>query len=300
MDGILLAGYGSPDGLDDVARYLRHIIPSASDEAVDDLRARYAAVGGRTPFVPTSLRTGALLQKALGQGTRVEVGFKHCAPSIEDATRALVERGAERGVVLPLAAHNSRKSIGGYHQAARDALAQLPGAPPFGYVHGFATHPLFLGAWAERVRAGQAQLPRDAQGQATVLFTAHSLPSVVRTWNDPYEGEVRASCEGVAELAGLGDWAQCWTSAAGKDWLEPDVLDFLPELAKRGARGVVAAPIGFVSDHLETLYDIDIEAAAKAEELGLAWVRCPALNDDPRFIAMLADVAQRALPSTRA
>jgi ferrochelatase len=202
-----------------------------------------------------------------------------------------VERGVERGVVLPLAAQDSRKSVGGYHDAARAAFAKLPKAPPFTYVHGFATHPLLLEAWAERVRAGLAELPG-----AEVLFTAHSLPNRVLQSGDPYPGEVRATCEGIARTANLARWELCYQSAAGQDWLGPDILDALPDLAKRGAKGFIVAPVGFVSDHLETLCDLDLEAAERARELGVPMHRCPALNDDARFIALLADVARSSAP----
>jgi ferrochelatase len=295
-DGILLTSYGTPDGLDDVERYLTHILgmPPGS-RRVEGLRDRYAAVGGRTPLLQMTLRQAALLAGALGDGCHVQVGMRHSAPFIADGVRALVERGVTRGVVLPLAPQDSRLSVGGYHRGAQEALAALPGAPPFAYVHGFATHPLLLQAWADRVKSARDRLPAGVRQDAAVLFTAHSLPDRVLEWQDPYPAEVRRTCEGVAALIGLRRWEQCYQSAVGQNWLGPDVLDALDDLARRGVRGVIIAPIGFVSDHLETLYDLDIEAAARAARHGMAMIRCPQLNDDPRFIQVLADVARRAL-----
>jgi len=294
--GVLLTAFGTPDGVDDVPRFLASMGRPSSGPAADALKARYAAVGGRTPFLDITARQAAALAQQLGPDFRVEVGFRHCAPSIAEAAQALVDGGVERGVVLPLAAQASGKSVGSYHAAAREALAKMPAAPPFGFVSGFADHPLLLEAWAERVREGIAALPAEARDASTVLFTAHSLPLAVLREGDPYEREVRATCEGVARRAGLRDWVQCWQSAAGKEWLGPDIGVALEDLAKRGLRGVAVAPVGFVSDHLETLYDLDLDARRRAEGLGLGWHRCPSLNDDPRFVAALADVARRHLP----
>jgi protoporphyrin/coproporphyrin ferrochelatase len=296
MNGVLLCSYGSAAGVDDVPRYLTRILGRPPrPEHLADLQRRYAAVGGSTPLHATTARQAALLQRALGEDWRVEVGMKHSAPSIADGLRALVEAGVDRGVVLPLAAQDSHVSVGGYHRAAREALAAMPGAPAFAEVRGFATQPLLLEAWAERVQTGLAAVPKPLRQEATVLFTAHSLPSRVIADGDPYPAEVRATCAGVARRAGLVRWEQAWQSAAGQDWLGPDVLVALEDLAKRGFRAVVIAPVGFVSDHLETLYDLDVEAAQRARDLGLTLVRCPALDDDPRFIALLAEVSREAL-----
>lgn len=294
VDGILLTSYGTPDGLDDVERYLTHILgQTPGARRVEGLRQRYAAVGGRTPLLEMTRRQAALVQKELGDGCLVEVGMRHSHPFIADSVRALVARGVDRGVLLPLAPQDSRMSVGGYHRAAQEALAALPGAPPFAYVNGFATHPLLLEAWTTRVRTGLGQLPAEVRDESIVLFTAHSLPDSVLEWNDPYPSEVRRTCEGIAKLVGLDRWEQCYQSAVGQNWLGPDVLLALDDLAKRGVRGVVVTPIGFVSDHLETLYDLDIEAAQRARQHGMAVVRCPALNDDPLFIRLLADVVRQ-------
>lgn len=292
MNGVLLCSYGSAAGVEDVPRYLAHILGRPPAPAhVADLQRRYTALGGTTPLHATTARQAALLQRALGSGWRVAVGMKHSPPAIADGLRALAGAGVARAVVLPLAAQDSRVSVGGYHRAAREAAAAIPGAPALVEVRGFATHSRLLEAWADRVRGGLAALGEGA----TVLFTAHSLPSRVLADGDPYPAEVRATCEGVARAAGVVRWEQAWQSAAGPDWLGPDVLDAIADLAKRGARGVVLAPVGFVSDHLETLYDLDIEAAQRARDLGLALVRCPALNDDPRFVDLLAEVAREAV-----
>jgi ferrochelatase len=295
-DGILLTSYGTPDGLEDVERYLAHILGNPpGSRRVEGLRDRYAAVGGRTPLLEITRRQAALLAQAMGDGCRVEVGMRHSAPFIADGVRALVERGVTRGVVLPLAPQNSRMSVGGYHRAAQEALAGLPGAPPFAYVHGFSTHPLLLRAWADRIRTARDRLPAAIREGAVVLFTAHSLPDRVLEWDDPYPAEVRRTCQGVADLLGLPRWERCYQSAVGQNWLGPDVLEALDDLARRAVPGVVLAPVGFVSDHLETMYDLDIEAARRAARHGMTMVRCAQLNDDPLFIQVLADVAGRAL-----
>ncbi|HVL86559.1 MAG TPA: ferrochelatase [Candidatus Thermoplasmatota archaeon] len=297
--GVLLTSYGSASGLGDVPRYLEHILGKPPTTAqVEGLRARYAALGGTTPLHETTRRQAELLRAELASrgDFRVAVGMKHSEPFISDAARELCEAGVERGVVVPLAPQDSRMSVGGYHKSAREALASLPGAPPFSYVSGFATHPLLVQAWADRVETAWVSLPGPARETATVLFTAHSLPQRVLEWNDPYPGEVRRTCEAIAQAAGLPRWRQAYQSAVpGSPWLGPDVLDELSRLAEEGARTVVVAPIGFVSDHLETLYDLDIEAKARAEKLGLRFLRCRALNDDPRFVRLLADVAMQGL-----
>jgi len=289
---VLLLAYGSPAGPDDVEAYYTDIRrgrpPTA--EQLADLRRRYDAIGGLSPLAARTEAQRAALQRALGNDIPVVLGFKHTAPSIEEAVAAI---DAERIVALVLAPHFSALSVGEYHERTQAAAG---GRTVIG-IRSWATLPAYVDFLAGAVRAELAHLPAATK----VLFTAHSLPARVEAMGDPYAGELRATAEAVAVQAGLAPWAQwatAWQSAGrtSEPWLGPDVRTVIDDLAGTGrGTGVLVCPCGFVSDHLEVLYDLDIEARAAAEAHGLAFARTPVVNDDPAVMAGLADLVRAAL-----
>jgi protoporphyrin/coproporphyrin ferrochelatase len=300
--GVLLMAYGTPAQPDQVEAYFTHIrggrTPGA--DAVANLRARYDAVGGQTPLlaITDAVRDGlqAQFDRAAPGRYRVYAGMKHWHPFIADVMRDMAADGIRDVVAVALAPHYSRISIGGYRRAV-DAAQEALGHPfQIRFVDCWHLQPEFLDLMADHVRAGLAQFPAERRGDVRVVFSAHSLPVRIREWGDPYEAQLLASSQAVAERAGLRDWRFAWQSAGGtgEPWLGPDILDYLETLHAEGVRDVLQAPIGFVSDHLEILFDIDIEAQERASALGMTLRRTALPNATPAFIATLAAVVAAA------
>lgn len=301
-DAILLMAYGSPDSMDDVGAYYTHIRggrePSA--EAVAGLRARYHRVGGRTPLLDITRQVQSALQQRLmggdGQAPRVYVGKKHWHPFIGDTVRVMQDDGITHVTALPLAPHYSRMSIGGYRKAVEQALAEHHAEMEVRFISSWHSHPAFVELMTNQVRSALARFPAGDGGPITTVFTAHSLPEKIRQWNDPYEEEVRRSGAAVAAQLQLDDWRVAWQSAGatGEPWIGPDILDMLTTLAREGARRVLQVPIGFVSEHLEILFDVDIEAQARAGELDITLRRSEMPNASEEFVGVLASVVADA------
>jgi protoporphyrin/coproporphyrin ferrochelatase len=283
MDAVVLMAYGSPSRPQDVRPYLEDVRGGrpVSDEAVEELAERYRRIGGRSPLDDVTEAQRAGLERQLD--TPVFVGMKHWRPRIAEAVEAALEAGATRIVGLVLAPHYSRLSVGGY----RDRLEEgLSGRAELVLIESWHDEPAFLDVLGERVRGTDDW----------VVFTAHSLPERILADGDPYRDQLLETSRLVAERAGLERWSFAFQSASatGELWLGPDLLEELERLSAEGVRRVLVAPVGFVSDHLEILWDIDIAAREKAAELGVQLRRIDSLNDDPGFVRALADVVERA------
>lgn len=296
--GVLFMAYGSPGSLDEVASYYSHIRGgrAPSSEQVADLRARYERIGGRSPLPETTQRQAAGVQRLLAEAglpVRAYVGMKHAAPFIADTVAAMAHDGIRTAVGVALAPHYSRVSVATYFTTAEEAAAKH--GLSLQCVQSWHDHPGFVTALAARVREALAQA---SSPDVPVMFTAHSLPERIRTWNDPYPRQLQRTCELVAAAAGVGHWRFAYQSAShtGEPWLGPDLLDVLRDLHRAGSAGCVVCPVGFVADHLEVLYDIDVEAAALARTLGLRLTRTRSLNDDADFVAALADLVRAHVP----
>lgn len=299
--GVLLLAYGTPEDTSQVEAYFTHIRGgrTPSPEAVADLQRRYERVGGGTPLLRITREVRAALEAALdmpGLGRyRVYAGMKHWHPFTADVMRQMAADGIRRVIAVALAPHYSRISIGGYRKGV-DAAQEALGHPfDITFVDHWHLQPEFLDLIARRVRGALAAFPGGAADVMTV-FSAHSLPVRIRDWDDPYEAQLLESSAGVASRAGLADWRFAWQSAGntGEPWLGPDILDYLGELHAEGLRRVLLVPIGFVCEHLEILYDIDIEAREKAASLGMTLRRTQLPNADPAFIRALAAVVAGA------
>jgi protoporphyrin/coproporphyrin ferrochelatase len=282
-DAVVLMAYGSPSEPEDVRPYLEDVRGGrpVSDEAVEELAERYRRIGGRSPLDDVTEAQRAALERELG--VPVFVGMKHWRPRIADAVEAALAAGATRIVGLVLAPHYSRMSIGGYRERLEEALA---GRAELVLVESWHDEPAFVEVLAKRVRGTGAG----------VVFTAHSLPERILADRDPYRDQLLETARLVAEKAGLQRWSFAFQSASstGDPWLGPDVLDELGRLRAEGVERVLVEPIGFVSDHLEILWDLDVEGRERAEELGLEWARTESLNDDPAFVHALADLVRKA------
>ncbi|MBO9325665.1 MAG: ferrochelatase [Roseiflexus sp.] len=301
--GIFLLAYGTPESLDDVEPYFTHIRGGRkpSPEAVANLRERYRLVGGRTPLKDLTFATADKLQARLDAEApgryRVYVGMKHWHPFIAETMPHIAADGVRDVVALVLAPHYSRMSVGGYRRYVDEANATLEQPLQITFIERWHDHPGFRRLIADRIVAARAELPPDLRDQALTLFSAHSLPERILSWNDPYPNELRESAAGIAGLLGLTDWRLCYQSAGmtGEPWLGPDILDYLEELHGEGVRAVVSAPFGFVADHLEVLWDIDREAQDKAAELGMELRRIRMPNADDEFVDVLVSLVRDAL-----
>ncbi len=295
---VLLMAYGSPNSLDEVEPYYTDIRGGRkpSPENLRELIARYERIGGRTPLLDITLSQAAALERELGNGFRVYVGMKHWHPYIAEAVTQIKADGFNRVIAVALAPHYSRFSIDGYVQRVREAMAKTGASFEVTFVKSWNDHPLFLQSIAERMEAARARFgPVDWQ-DIRVLFSAHSLPARILQSNDPYPGELQETCTGVARLLALEQdgWTFAYQSAGrtGEKWLGPDILDTLDRLAAEGCKHVLIAPIGFVADHLEVLYDIDVECAERAERLAMELRRIESPNASPTFIRAVAAVVR--------
>ena len=272
--------------------------------AVEELKERYRRIGGRSPLLEITKAQARALERHLnsnlddGEGYRVYVGMKHAQPFIPEAVEEMVQDAIERAVGIALAPHYSKLSVGAYIGAAREALKTHPLEVRF--VESWHLQPSFLEAWATRVREGLQEFDAKERDGVVIVFTAHSLPERILGWADPYPKQLLGTAEAVARRVGIPEsrWRFAYQSASptGEPWLGPDVLDVLDELSKQGVRGVLVCPIGFVADHLEVLYDLDVECRERAEELGLRLERTESLNEDPLLIRALAEIVRAHLP----
>lgn len=299
--GVVVMAYGTPARPEDVEAYYTHIRRGSAPtpEQLADLQRRYDAIGGISPLAERTEAQRAGLQAALDARApgrcRVVLGQKHAAPFIEDAAASLADAGVEHVVGLVLAPHFSAFSVGQYQERLAAAAAER--GVPTSAIESWHLEPAYVDFLAVAVRDALASMPERTK----VLFTAHSLPERVLV-GDPYPEQLHASASAVAGVVGLDRWAGwslCWQSAGRtpEPWRGPDVLEVVRDLAATGrAEGVLVCPQGFVSDHLEVVYDLDIETRAVADEVGLRFERTRVLNDDAAVLAALAERVLAAAP----
>jgi ferrochelatase len=295
--GLLVMYYGTPSGLEDVERYYTDIRggrrPSA--EALEDLKRRYAAIGNTFPLAAITRDQVQALEAELNAGTdgpryRAYLGAKHSPPFIADAVKEMVREGISDAVALALAPHYSKMSIGGYIDRVRRAAE--PHGPRLTYIESWHDHPAFLDVLTERVRRVRHELTEEERSNDLVVFTAHSLPARIAEEGDPYPDQLRETAETVAARLGLERFTTAWQSAGRtpEPWLGPPLEEVIEKAAADGHGAVVVCPCGFVADHLEILYDVDIEAREVAEGAGVRLIRTDSMNADPAFIRALAGV----------
>jgi len=299
--GALLMTYGSPASLDeaDVAAYLAKVRGgrAADPELVTEFTRRYRVIGG-SPLIEMTRRQAVALADRIG--VPAEAGMRFSEPSIETSLRALAASGVREVAAIILSPQYSPLLMGGYARdiaAARAAIG--PGAPEVRIAGEWWAEPAFVEALAGRVRAGLAELAADGHGDTVVLLTAHSLPRRVAEQEPGYVDQLRATAAAVAVAAGVpaDRWWFCWQSAGHEpgEWMTPDLADLVVDLAEAGRRSILVAPVQFLSDHLEVLYDVDIGAREQAESRGVRFQRIRSLNDDPGLVEALARVAIQTL-----
>jgi len=294
--------YGGPSRLEEIPGYLADIRSGRPTprSVVDEITEHYRRIGGGSPILDMSRRQAAALETALGPDRfSCRVGMRHWSPWIEEVVGEMEEEGIRAAVGIVLAPHYSRMNTERYFAKVEDGRRFYRAAIEFAYVKSYHESPALIEALAGRVETGLGRWPRGERGKVHVVFSAHSLPARILREGDPYDAQVRETAARVAKRAGLADERWSWSyQSAGKSpepWLGPQLEEHIPALAQRGIRDIVSVPVGFVADHVEVLYDIDIEAKAAAEKAGVRLERPPALNDDPLFIQALADAVRAAL-----
>jgi ferrochelatase len=302
--GVLLMAYGGPASLDELPGYLADIRSGrpTTQAVLAEMTHNYRLIGGKSPLLEISRQQGAALEQLLNREAaqppyKVYLGMRHWSPWIEDTVKTMLEDGIQQAVGLVLAPHYSSFSVAKYQQKVRAGLALFGGAIDFNFVDSYNTAPKYIQALANRVREGLARFPQAEQGHVQVILSAHSLPVRVIKMGDPYQEQLLETAGLVAQAAGLGQDEWTWSfQSAGRSpepWLGPPLEETIKRLAERGFRNLVSVPVGFVSDHVEILYDIDIKAQNLAKELGLHLERPQALNLDPLFIETLADLVRQ-------
>lgn len=301
---LLLLAYGGPNALADIPAYLLDIRGGREtpQELIDEISHRYAEIGGFSPLLRITQSAAAQLQERIG--LPVYVGMRHWTPWIKDAVAQMAADGVEHAVVICMAPHYSSLSIGAYRRRLDEALAQL--AQPFtvNFIESWHTQPDYLDAVAANVRGTLQRFAAAERDDVLVVFTAHSLPEFILQRGEPYDRQLRETAQRLAARLALpaDRWTFSYQSAAktGVPWLGPQIEDYIVELAQAGRNKLIVAPIGFIADHVEVLYDIDIGVQQIARSLGVRVERPPMLNDSPAMVKVLAALATAALQPTPA
>jgi len=297
--GVLFMAYGGPNSLDELPGYLADIRRGrpTTPAVLEEITHNYRQIGGRSPLLAFTQRQVEAVAAQLnppGEPARFRcyLGMRHWAPWIEETIRDMLDDGITCAVSLVLAPHYSRMSIAKYHEKVKAGLEMYRGHIDFAHIESYHTAPGYIQALANRVRQGIKRWPEAERDRVHVVFSAHSLPRRILKTGDPYDSQLRETARLVAEAAGLSDEQWSWSyQSAGRTrepWLGPQIQEHVADLAAQGIKDVVSVPVGFVSDHVEILFDIDIQAQEVARAHGMRLERPPALNDDPLFIAALA------------
>ncbi|NDI36696.1 ferrochelatase [Chengkuizengella sediminis] len=297
--GVLVMSYGTPESMDQIEAYYTHIRRGRppEPEQLEDLISRYEAiVGGFFPLRKNTDRQVEEIEKTLNkQQSEYEFvcyqGLKHAHPFIEDGIAKMVEDGITKAVGVVLAPHYSTMSVGSYIKRAEEKADEL--GLSINFVKSYHMYPKLIEVLSERVKAALQKFEGLDKNEIKVLFSAHSLPEKILEINDPYPEQLIETSKKIAEKTGITNWDFAWQSAGqtAMPWLGPDILDVLNHIqSEENVQDVLICPIGFVSDHLEILYDIDIECQQVARKLGMHLERTESLNTDPRYMETVAEV----------
>ncbi len=294
-DAVLMIGFGGPTSAGEVRPFLDNIVRGRPipRERYEDVVHHYDLLGGRSPYNDLTMRQADALRTELkkkGARVPVEVGMRNWQPYVADAMRALADSGARRVLGFIMAAHRSEASFDRYQATVNDARAQLgEAAPEVVYPQPWHDHPLFIAAAASRAREAFSKFEFPERSRARLIFTAHSIP-LAMAQAGPYVEQLTQSARMVAAELGIGTWQFAYQSRSGSPrdaWLEPDIKETLRSL---DAKAAVVVPIGFLCDHIEVLYDLDVEAAQIARDAGIRMERAPTVGDHPLFIEMMASI----------
>jgi protoporphyrin/coproporphyrin ferrochelatase len=303
---VLLMAYGSPRNRSEILPYYSHMRGGRAPhpDELAELERRYQAIGGSSPLQEITQAQAHALRQELesreGGRWRVEVGMKHSHPFIEEAVEELRAGGTTEAIGLVLAPHYSAMSVGEYVSRAERTAVNHGSPMRLQFVTDWHIDAGYVSWLAARVLEVLGQSTDGVGAAAQVIFTAHSLPARLKEIGDPYPGQLLETAAAVAEKAGLSNWTTAWQSVAktGEPWLGPELLNVMRESAASGCTEFVVCPCGFTADHLEILYDLDVEAQAEAAQLGVRLSRTPMPNTRPDFVAVLADLVQARIAAT--
>jgi protoporphyrin/coproporphyrin ferrochelatase len=300
FDAVLLVAFGGPQGPADVRPFLENVLRGrrVSPERIEEVAHHYERFGGVSPLTELTLAQARALEETLrerGLPLPVHVGMRNWTPYLTDTLAEMSRAGIRRAIGVLAAAQRSYSGCTQYRENVRDARTALAetgiASPEITYVGDWHEHAGFIEANADHVNAAIARLPAEDQASARLIFTAHSIPASMAE-RYPYEAHIRASAERIAEATARADWDVVYQSRSGRPgdpWLEPDICDYLRREHAAGLAAAVLCPVGFLCDHVEVLYDLDVEAADTCRETGIAMARAEAVNAHPRFIDALAD-----------
>ncbi|AND38879.1 MULTISPECIES: ferrochelatase [Cytobacillus] len=302
--GLLVMAYGTPYKEEDIERYYTHIRRGRkpSEEMLEDLRSRYEAIGGISPLAEITKDQAEKLEQHLNEiqddyEFKMYLGLKHIEPFVEDAVRQMHEDGIEEAVSIVLAPHFSTFSVKSYNGRAKEEAEKL-GGPVIKSVESWYKEPKFIKYWADRVKETFDKMPAEEKDSAVLIVSAHSLPEKILKSGDPYPHQLQETADLIAVQAGVKNYAVGWQSAGNtpEPWLGPDVQDLTRDLYEnKSYKAFVYAPVGFVSDHLEVLYDNDYECKVVTDELGASYYRPEMPNSQPEFIDAMSDAIFKLL-----
>ena len=297
--GLLVMAYGTPNRLDDLERYYTHIRRGRkpSPEMIEELRHRYEMIGGISPLAKLAVQQAEMLEKRLNDVQdkiefKMYLGLKHIAPFIEDAVEKMHKDGITQAVSIVLAPHFSTFSIKSYNDRAKEAAEKL-GSLKILSVESWYREPKFIEYWAKGIIDSYTRMPKEERSEAMLIVSAHSLPEKIIEFGDPYPEQLQETAKLIAEKTGIKQYAVGWQSAGNtpEPWIGPDVQDLTKSLFKEHPyKAFVFAPVGFVCDHLEVLYDNDIECKAVTDELGASYYRPEMPNVNPELIDAMTSV----------
>jgi ferrochelatase len=300
-EAIILMAYGSPSKEVDIEPYYTHIRGGRkpTQDELENLKSRYKMIGGRSPLFEITESTAKKLEHRLDKETRVYAGMKHWHPFISEVFDNEISRdGITELTAIALAPHYSKMSIGGYQDAVRKANEAHGNKIILKFLDNWHLDPVFIKKWNEKIKmAYQSKFRETERGEIFFLFTAHSLPERILGWNDPYKDQLIETMKRLAQELGLEEkqYGFAFQSAGhtSEPWLGPDILEKIQELVSKGWKNILVAPIGFVSDHLEILFDIDVEAKDLANKFGIDLERTESFNDSDDFIDVLESVVSQ-------
>lgn len=302
-DAIMLIAFGGPSSPEEIRPFLGRVLRGhpVPPERIEEVFRHYEAIGGRSPLNEITFQQASSLEKSLkerGLSLPVYVGLRHSRPFLRETMDQMTADGVKRALGFILSPHQTEASWERYQKNVGEARSELGDcAPDIDYCPSWHAHPLFIQALADQIQSALEKTAGQKNQNTPLIFTAHSVP-IKMSAQSPYVAQIEKTARLVAERLCHGRWSVAYQSRSGKPnepWLEPDVGAVIRSLAAEGEAEVVVAPIGFVCDHVEVLYDLDIEARRIAEGLGMRFLRASSLNDHPTFIRMMAEVIEQSI-----
>jgi ferrochelatase len=295
---VLLIAFGGPTSPEEIRPFLARVTKeiAITTERLEEVARHYDVVGGKSPLNEITFSQAGALQKVLHDRRRtvpVYVGMRNTSPFFAETLKKMADNGVERALGFILSSHRTEASWDRYQRNLADARDELGDkAPAIDYCDGWHDHPLYLHCWVELIQSAFTRIPHERRESTPLIFSAHSIPAAMAA-RSPYVEQLETSARLIAEKLGQRRWSIAYQSRSGKPtdpWLEPDIKDTIRKLAREGCHEVIVAPIGFVCDNVEVLYDLDIEAKQIANDLGVNLIRPRCPNDHPTFIRMMAGV----------